>query len=84
MHGHLNVKTDISVRSSKTFVNLKKRKEHSTFCDNAVIDMWSERLVRLVLGLLQHECVFLAPELFFLILAYPVYKMWIIHEQNKL
>jgi hypothetical protein len=27
---------------------------------------------------------FLAPELFFLILAYPVYKMWIIQEPNTL
>jgi len=26
----------------------------------------------------------LAPELFFLILAHPVYKMWIIQEQNML
>ena len=26
----------------------------------------------------------LAPELFFLILAHPVYKMWIIQEPNKL
>jgi len=26
----------------------------------------------------------LAPELFFLILAQPVYKMWIIQEPNKL
>ena len=26
----------------------------------------------------------LAPELFFLILAHPVYKMWIIQEQNTL
>ena len=26
----------------------------------------------------------LAPELFFLILAHPVYKMWIIQELNKL
>ena len=26
----------------------------------------------------------LVPELFFLILAHPVYKMWIIQEQNKL
>jgi len=26
----------------------------------------------------------LAPELFFLILAYPVYKMWIIQEPNTL
>ena len=26
----------------------------------------------------------LAPELFFLILAHPVYKMWIIHEPNML
>jgi len=27
---------------------------------------------------------FLAPELFFLILANPLYKMWIIHKPNKL
>jgi hypothetical protein len=26
----------------------------------------------------------LAPEIFFLILAHPVYKMWIIQEPNKL
>ena len=26
----------------------------------------------------------LVPELFFLILAHPVYKMWIIHEPNML
>jgi len=26
----------------------------------------------------------LAPELFFLMLAHPVYKMWIIEEQNTL
>jgi len=28
--------------------------------------------------------ILLAPELFFLILAHPVYKMWIIQEPNKL
>ena len=36
MHGHLNVKTDISVRSSKKFVNFKKKR--STFCHTVVID----------------------------------------------
>jgi len=35
--------------------------------------VWSRNLVNL-----------LAPELFFLILAHPVYKMWIIHEPNTL
>jgi len=32
----------------------------------------------------QRNVNLLAPELFFLILAHPVYKMWIIHEPNTL
>ena len=34
-----------------------------------------------------NQCILfnlLAPELFFLILAHPVYKMWVIQEPNKL
>ena len=33
---------------------------------------------------MSHHFFLLAPELFFLILAHPVYKMWIIQEQNTL
>ena len=35
-------------------------------------------------GKLLYDINLLAPELFFLILAHPVYKMWIIQEPNTL
>ena len=40
----------------------------------------------MLISIRQHQINFLAPELFFLILAHPVYtrKMWIIREPNKL
>ena len=44
-------------------------------------------LWRHIVGLHTTDPIFLnplAPELFFLILAHPVYKMWVIQEPNKL
>ena len=42
------------------------------------------QIVYLYLAWWFSEFNLLAPELFFLILAHPVYKMWIIQELNKL
>jgi len=43
--------------------------------------MISSRFMRHILGFFFN---LLPPELFFLILAHPVYKMWIIQESNTL
>jgi len=59
-------------------------------CIIAIVDEWKTNLVSLA-TLFHLLCAQLvsdinpwAPELFFLILAQPVYKMWIIQEPNKL
>ena len=47
------------------------------------IKVWSQSLYRSMNGM-DYNINLLVPELFFLILAHPVYKMWIIQEPNTL
>jgi hypothetical protein len=66
-----------------------------TFRGGRNVQYWIESLRKRGTFILQNEIVFfmfvwlsilnlLAPELFFLILAHAVYKVWIIQEANKL